>query len=705
MGVGGTVEQRRSERRECQLQVEVVDGQRRLSTRSINVSRHGLLLAVDAPLEERFLVQLVLQLPDGPLSATGFVVRRTAPGARPAGVGLQFFALSAASKQRWDHFVYGLTGAHTPSPDLGGQAPEQATFLIKLRDHGRLAEFVERNVTRGALYMATPVIKPEGTGIALVLVHPESEEEYLISGEVARVCREPPKGMEVRFTPPDLAELARIWDFVRTGNVQRPPPTPVAPLPAPVPSPKEPSQDIPIDIEVEQSALDESARFSWDDVSDYRMVLDFELANQNTLDLRPRVDRRLEVTMEVPAVGRLSTDAAVTLEVPAPPELRARARRSGDLPVPTRDPGVEAPQEPEAAGTSGAERDPVVLAGRGAANARQAWRWPSPAGGLPSAPPAPEVISAPPQVLELGLEETPDLPDPERAPTAEELQIPILEPVVSPLLDDLPILEPVEGDFDKVYAPHLEAAITGSLPRLPRAELERDAPSGPWAAKAVGPGSPGPAPDALDLGGAGLEVEGASELAPPEAVPLPVPEAEAEAEAALEAELDAQISAALAAEAAAEPPGLSLPVAQTVRVYCAGCDAELGVVRLGPADGFLGLVAESKPYWNPERRSLVTVLRPRSSEERGAAKAAMQDALTEPVPLELLFTVVELNRPPADPETGGRVRVNSLVRAVWAAQGNLHGHEPQALPTARCPCCRAGPVLAELSPARDTPPR
>ncbi|MCA9556560.1 MAG: PilZ domain-containing protein, partial [Myxococcales bacterium] len=301
MARGGSVEQRRSERRECRIPVEVVDGQRRCVGTTIDVSRHGLFLEVEATLQERFLVQLVLHLPDGPLTATGFVVRVAPPGARRPGVGIQFFALSAASKHRWDYFVYGLTGAHTPTPDLAGQNPEQATFLIKLRDQARLAEFVERNVARGALYMATPVIKPEGTGIVLILVHPNTEEEYVLSGSVARVCREPPKGMEVHFPPPSAAEMPPLWTFVRTGHLPRPPPK----ADTPPPTPREPSQDIPIDIEVEETALDESARFSWDDISDYRMVVDFELANQDTLDLRPRArpegKKRLEITMEVQA--------------------------------------------------------------------------------------------------------------------------------------------------------------------------------------------------------------------------------------------------------------------------------------------------------------------------------------------------------------------------------------------------------------------
>jgi hypothetical protein len=58
-------------------------------------------------------VVIALDLPDGPLEANAFVVRRVGPeaGLQP-GVGLQFFAMGSDARDRWDRFVGALSGAH-----------------------------------------------------------------------------------------------------------------------------------------------------------------------------------------------------------------------------------------------------------------------------------------------------------------------------------------------------------------------------------------------------------------------------------------------------------------------------------------------------------------------------------------------------------------------------------------------------------------
>src|SRR5688572_18487520 len=101
-------EQRRSPRHKMKLQVELIEGPRRRTLTTVDVSRHGLFIATDDPPRERYLLQLNIQIPSGPLPATAFVAR-TAQG-RNSGVGVQFFALSAQSKERWDSFIFELSG-------------------------------------------------------------------------------------------------------------------------------------------------------------------------------------------------------------------------------------------------------------------------------------------------------------------------------------------------------------------------------------------------------------------------------------------------------------------------------------------------------------------------------------------------------------------------------------------------------------------
>ncbi len=641
--------------------MEVRDGQSSYTGRTKDVSRHGFFLVTQAPLKERFLVQLVLHLPTGPLSATGFVVRLQ----EPQGAGIQFFALSAAAKSHWDHFI---TGA-TPPPALDhDEHPERATFLVKLRDQARLQEFAERNFKKGGLYMATPLLKEEGAPVTLVVVHPDSENEFLIDGEVARVCREPPKGMDVRFAAPDAEQLEAFSVFVHTGA------EPVAPEPVSPSRPHraakapEPSADFSIDIELDSIALDESARFSWDDVSDYRMVLDFELTSGAEGGTGPvAVPMPAEAADDPRPWGEkvgLSSDGAATIEAEAPAELAALAVPSGDLPLPSEVPG----------GSGGISIDllPGPQIPDAPASARNRWTWSTPPKGVdPVTPPAaggygepparfppprapsakpgpPPMTSTAPQVLDLGLVETGDVapvapPGPPPPPPASvdvapapepDLLIPMLEPVDA---------EPPVSDFEQT--PDLAAVSAAEeVARLLDAELSAR-------------------PSTADVGRAPLQ---SGDIADVQTQPW---------------------MRWVRDEAIAQ---------HRVHVRCGHCEADFGQVTLGHADGALALVAEHRPYWNPDLQKLVSVVRLRAGEDRAAVARALAASGGE-VPVSVVFDVANLGRPPADPTTGARVRVNSIVKALTRLQEELRNSEQPkvALGKSLCPKCKEAELFAE----------
>lgn len=291
------VEKRRSPRHLIELPVEVIEGRRTRVVSTVDVSRHGLFLATDEPPRERYLVQLSIKLPSGPLPATAFVSRTVPPGSgRSAGVGVQFFALSAASKERWDAFVYQLAGLTPPKQqthDLARRVPDGATFLIKLKHEERLLEFYERNVATNGLYMATPVIKETGAEVALVVIHPETEQEFILGGKVARVCTEAPKGMEIKLSTTE-EEKAAFLEFVTTGLGPDGPDTSsqerrqkIEQLPI-VAGDEIDTEDLSIDIIVDDSALEESEQFVWDEVSETSGVLTFDITEYD--DLQDDID-------------------------------------------------------------------------------------------------------------------------------------------------------------------------------------------------------------------------------------------------------------------------------------------------------------------------------------------------------------------------------------------------------------------------------
>lgn len=228
-------------------------------------------------------MRLTVHLPDGPMSGTAFVSRSVeshAGGIR--GAGFQFFALSMQSKQRWDQFIHQIAGGGTvalPAGHLG--PPDRATFIIKLKDTARLLEFYDKNFTSGGLYIATPVLKETGAEVGLVIVHPDSEQEFMLVGRVERVCDAKPKGMEVCLQPMSLEARRQFRDFIRTGvgaeqsaapeGWTRAPSVPVVSKRPDVPPD---STDIDIEYEAEPTSEDEvrvdAARPRFIDVDDFQ---------------------------------------------------------------------------------------------------------------------------------------------------------------------------------------------------------------------------------------------------------------------------------------------------------------------------------------------------------------------------------------------------------------------------------------------------
>ncbi|MEQ9503713.1 MAG: PilZ domain-containing protein [Deltaproteobacteria bacterium] len=291
------MEQRRSQRYPQSLPVQLTVGRTKVDANTLDVSRHGLFVKTDAAVEERQLLQLSIDIPSGPLPATAVVSHRKL-GQTP-GLGLQLFALSSASKARWDEFVYGLDAAGV-APAPSRTAPDTPTFLIKLKNVNRLLEFYDRNVRAGALYLTTPVLREQGTKVALNMIHPDSEEEFVLTGSIASVCMDTPKGMEIHLDRMSDSALAGFREYVTTGV---PPEVPervpsAEAVPASIPTEEALSEDLSIDIVVDEGALEDSTQFVWRDVSEDDLVIDFDTTGmgevrKGTTDLAPITEDNL----------------------------------------------------------------------------------------------------------------------------------------------------------------------------------------------------------------------------------------------------------------------------------------------------------------------------------------------------------------------------------------------------------------------------
>jgi hypothetical protein len=195
-----------------------------------DVSRHGAFVLTDDARGERELVQLVFRTPAGDVDAMCMIARVIRPGAgRPPGLGVDLFALAKDAKDRWESFVRDLkvrgVGGPVPAP-----APEPATrrehvrhaacFLVKLRDKGELVEMATKDIGRGGTFLRTPLLREVGEVVEIVLVHPETDDEYRIDAMVVRaVDHDTPseRGLGLRFAALDAEQTARLHAFIDTG--------------------------------------------------------------------------------------------------------------------------------------------------------------------------------------------------------------------------------------------------------------------------------------------------------------------------------------------------------------------------------------------------------------------------------------------------------------------------------------------------------
>lgn len=219
-------ERRRYRRHECELRALLRERVRTAALKTVNISRHGVFIITDSPKPERELVRLSFELPDGPLEVMGMVARAVprdaAAGAHP-GMGIDFFALAKQAKDRWDAFVEGAPDAPSAAlPDpVRRKHPRQVTcFLIRLRDRHRLREYYTRDISGGGTLLKTPSPGEVAPEVDMILVHPETDDEFSLTGRVVRVINSPSiqeRGVAIQFSELAASRERALLAFIETG--------------------------------------------------------------------------------------------------------------------------------------------------------------------------------------------------------------------------------------------------------------------------------------------------------------------------------------------------------------------------------------------------------------------------------------------------------------------------------------------------------
>ena len=157
-------------------------------------------------------------LPDDPMSASPFEGNETDedllgdiddlsdgdadPDQTPIGPVLRIAGDKAIDKIRRDEVRYA------------------ADFKVRIPTVEKLHEFMTRDISAGGIFLRTKRTVDIGTVVQVLVIHPETEQEFGLGGEVVRVHHDDhskPTGLGIKFTGLDPKTTADLRQFVVSG--------------------------------------------------------------------------------------------------------------------------------------------------------------------------------------------------------------------------------------------------------------------------------------------------------------------------------------------------------------------------------------------------------------------------------------------------------------------------------------------------------
>ncbi len=194
-----------------------------------NISQGGLFIRTSEPLAPQSVLEIHLILPDEPehILLVGEVVHvidekdARAKGVEP-GVGVHFVDYEETAKQAIENYISKkyLSDPQIKSPDRRRHVRVPMRLRVKFPDLHTLLEDFAYDISRGGIFIQTESPKRLGEALIVTLVHPESNDELDLEGEVVRVSRHDPKqpksvsGMAIKFINMDEEKRKAVDQFL-----------------------------------------------------------------------------------------------------------------------------------------------------------------------------------------------------------------------------------------------------------------------------------------------------------------------------------------------------------------------------------------------------------------------------------------------------------------------------------------------------------
>lgn len=178
---------RASRRYDKELAVSVHGPGMSLVGATVDVSRYGLLIRSQEERRAGELVQLWVQVSEGRWLQMLAIVARLVPDL--PGYGARLHMMGGAEKVLWDELLDSLGDDHAPDrrerPDEGGaERSPVPRFLVRPRSAPLLERMSQREMSLGGMFVRTPIPRPEGSEVELLVIHPVTEHAFHVTGHV-----------------------------------------------------------------------------------------------------------------------------------------------------------------------------------------------------------------------------------------------------------------------------------------------------------------------------------------------------------------------------------------------------------------------------------------------------------------------------------------------------------------------------------------
>ena len=211
-------DRRESKRFDYEMPAVFRSGQREVGGLVASVGHHGIFLKTGHPRLKGELIQIRIQVPTHPgtgpdkraIKVMAVVAWSLPPemaitSGRAPGMGMKFFMMSAEDKALWDTLYIWLQRTRQ-SEQKGRPIPAMATgpvkFLVRPRDLGQMRRFQTRSLAKGQYFLRTHLLKKPGTRLQVILIHPQTKDEFPLTARVVNVrsdCPLPVRGMKLQW--------------------------------------------------------------------------------------------------------------------------------------------------------------------------------------------------------------------------------------------------------------------------------------------------------------------------------------------------------------------------------------------------------------------------------------------------------------------------------------------------------------------------